>query len=86
MKKNKDMFCGIKIDFKKTDNQYFEDEWNNDIDCKLLILALLETINDICQEHNLDMTNLLAKYVVMGSMDCYNSAEEKELMEKYKTY
>ena len=80
------MITGIKIEFNKEDNCYFENEFNNDIDYNLLIISLLETVNDICKEYNLDTNEQLKKYIKQGSVDNYATEEEKKLMEKYKTY
>lgn len=80
------MITGIKIEFNKEDNCYFENEFNNDIDYNLLIISLLETVNDICKKYNLDTNEQLKKYIKQGSVDNYATEEEKKLMEKYKTY
>lgn len=80
------MITGIKIEFKENCHNYFENEWNNDIDSELLIIALLETINDICEEHNLDTNQKLKRYINMGSVDNYLSEEEKKLKDMYKTF
>lgn len=80
------MLTGIKIEFNENEHNYFENEWNNDIETELLIISLLETINDICEENNLNTSELLKKYMELGSIDNYNSLEEKEKMEKYKTF
>lgn len=87
MDKNKNgMIEGIKIEFKEDKQEYFETEWNNDIDTELLIIALLETINDICKHYNLDTNQKLKRYISMGSVDNYLSEEEKKLKDKYKTF
>lgn len=80
------MLTGIKIQFNENEHNYFENEWNNDIETDILIISLLETINDICIEHKLDTNTQLKKYMVLGSIDNYNSLEEKEKMKKYKTF
>ena len=83
---NKEMIDGIKIQFNKENNNYFESEYNNDIDVYILIISLLETINDICGEYNLDTKEQLKKYIEMGSIDDYTSDYEKDLMKQLKTY
>jgi hypothetical protein len=85
MKKDK-MIMGIKIEFRKDCNNYFENEVNNDIDCNLLIIALLETINDICKANKLGTEQQLQRYIELGTVDNYTSNEEKQLMERYKTF
>ena len=65
------MITGIKIEFNKKDNNYFENEYSNEIDKYILIIALLETINDICKDNNLDTKEQLEKYIKMGSIDNY---------------
>lgn len=82
----KKMITGIKIEFNENEHNYFENERNNTIEPEILIIALLETINDICKEHKLDTKQQLKKYIHMGSTDNYNTPEEKEKMQKYKTY
>lgn len=77
---------GIKIEFNKQDNNYFENQWNNDIDADILIIALLETINDICKENNLNTNEKLKRFINMGSVDNYNTEDEIILKEKYKTF
>lgn len=76
------MKTGIRIKFHKKCNQFFENEWDNDIRVEFLILALLETINDICKENDLDTNKQLLKYIKLGSIDNYVTAEEKEKMRK----
>lgn len=83
---NKEMTKGIEIKFNKQDNNYFENEWNNNIDTNILLISLLETINDICEEHDIDTTEILARYIRMGSIDKWATDYEKELMEKLKTF
>lgn len=78
------MITGIKIEFKKEDHNYFENEIDNDIDYNLLIISLLETVNDICKENDLDTNEQLRRYIEFGSVDNYATDEEKELMKKYK--
>lgn len=78
------MIEGIKISFNKYDNNYFEDEYDNDIDCNILIISLLETINDICRDNNLNVNEELQKYIELGSIDNYNTEEDIKLKEKYK--
>lgn len=85
MKKDK-MIMRIKIEFRKDCNNYFENEVNNDIDCNLLIIALLETINDICKANKLETEQQLQRYIELGTVDNYTSNEEKQLMERYKTF
>lgn len=80
------MITGIKIEFNKKDNNYFENEYSNEIDKYILIIALLETINDICKDNNLDTKEQLEKYIKMGSIENYISTEEKEIMKNLKTY
>lgn len=80
------MLTGIKIQFNENEHNYFENEWNNDIETDLLIISLLETINDICEENNLNTNEQLKKYIELGSIDNYISLEEKEKMKKYKTF
>ena len=80
------MITGIKIEFNEKENNYFENEWSNDIDYNILIISLLETINDICLEHDLNTNEQLKKYIELGSIDNYNTDEEKEKMNKYKTF
>lgn len=80
------MLEGIKIEFNKENNNYFENEWNNDIDADILIISLLETINDICKEKGLNTKEKLENYIKMGSVDNYNTEEERTLKDKYKTY
>ena len=80
------MIEGIKIEFNKENNNYFENQWNNDIDADILIIALLETINDICIEKKLNTKEKLEKFIKMGSVDNYNTEEEIKLKNKYKTF
>lgn len=80
------MITGVKIQFKEEDNNYFENEWNNDINYNLLITALLETVNDICIENNLETDIQLKKYIAMGSIDNYTTEEENAKMKEYKTF
>ena len=80
------MIPGIKIEFDENEHNYFENEWNNDIEPNILIISLLETINDICIENKLNTNTQLKKYMELGSIDNYNSLEEKEKMERYKTF
>ena len=80
------MIEGIKIEFNKEDNNYFENQWNNDIDADILIIALLETINDICIEKELNTKEKLENFIKMGSVDNYNTEEEIKLKNKYKTF
>lgn len=80
------MITGIKIEFKEDEHNYFENERNNDIEPEMLIISLLETINDICKEHNLDTKKQLERYIHMGSVDSYNTPEEKEKLKRYKTF
>ena len=80
------MIEGIKIEFNKENNNYFENQWNNDIDTDLLIISLLETINDICKEKGLNTNEKLENYIKMGSVDNYNTEEEIKLKNKYKTF
>lgn len=81
-----EMTEGIEIEFNKQDNDYFENQWNNNIDANILVIALLETINDICKENNLNTNEQLEKYMNMGSIDNYNTEDEKRLKEEYKTF
>ena len=60
---------GIKIDFHKDNNMYFENSWDDDIDINILIISLLETINDICKDNGLNTEIQLLKYIQMGSVD-----------------
>ena len=70
----------------KKNNSYFENEWDDDIDYELLIIALLETINDICKCNHLNTEEQLKKYIEMGSVDNYTSDDEKkEIYEKYQS-
>ena len=80
------MIEGIKIEFNEENNNYFENQWNNDIDTDLLIISLLETINDICKEKRLNTKEKLENYIKMGSVDNYNTEEEIKLKNKYKTF
>ena len=80
------MIEGIKIEFNEENNNYFENQRNNDIDADLLIIALLETINDICKEKGLNTNEKLENYIKMGSVDNYNTEEEIKLKNKYKTF
>ena len=80
------MIEGIKIEFNKENNNYFENQQNNDIDTDLLIISLLETINDICKEKGLNANEKLENYIKMGSVDNYNTEEEIKLKNKYKTF
>lgn len=80
------MIEGIKIEFNEENNNYFENQWNNDIDTDLLIISLLETINDICKEKGLNTNEKLENYIKMGSVDNYNTEEEIKLKNKYKTF
>lgn len=82
----KEMVDGIKIQFNKENNNYFETEYNNDIDVNILIISLLETINDICEDYNLNTNEQLKTYIKMGSIDNYTSNYEKDLMKELKTY
>ncbi len=82
----KEMVDGIKIQFNKENNNYFEAEYNNDIDANILIISLLETINDICEDYNLNTNEQLKAYIKMGSIDNYTSNYEKDLMKELKTY
>lgn len=81
-----EMTEGIEIEFNKQDNDYFENQWNNNIDANILVIALLETINDVCKENNLNTNEQLEKYMNMGSIDNYNTEDEKRLKEEYKTF
>ncbi len=67
----REMVSGIRINFDKNEFNYFEDEYSNEIDCDLLIISLLETINDICIDNNLDMKEKLNSYMKLGSIDNY---------------
>ncbi len=58
---NKKMIKGINITFNKKNNNYFESDFNENIDKYLLIIALLETINDICEYYDLDINEQLKK-------------------------
>ena len=80
------MIEGIKIEFNEENNNYFENQRNNVIDADLLIIALLETINDICKEKGLNTNEKLENYIKMGSVDNYNTEEEIKLKNKYKTF
>lgn len=80
------MIEGIKIEFNENEHNYFENEWNNDIETEILIISLLETINDICEQYNLNTKEQLMKYINMGSVDNYITPEEKEKIKKYKTF
>lgn len=87
------MIEGIKIEFSKTDNNYFESTYDDDINVDILIISLLETINDICNANGLDCNEQLLNYLSMGSIDNYTNQEEKDAifsaleskdMKKYK--
>jgi len=78
------MITGIKIEYNEICHQYFENEWNNDIETEILIISLLETINDICEEHKLNTTEQLLKYIQMGSIDQYITTKEKEKMKELR--
>ena len=67
----REMVTGIKINFDKNEFNYFENEYSNEIDCNILIISLLETINDICIDNNLDIKEKLNKYIQLGSVDNY---------------
>lgn len=84
MKKEK--IKGINITFNKENNNYFENDFNENIDKYLLIIALLETINDICEYYDLDINEQLKKYIEMGSIDNYISSQEKQIMQDLKTF
>ena len=83
---SKEMIKGITIQFNKENNNYFENEYNDDINVDILIISLLETLNDICKEHNLNINEQLKQYIKMGSIDNYINDYEKDLMKKLKTY
>ena len=82
----KKMIKGINITFNKENNNYFENDFNENIDKYLLIIALLETINDICEYYDLDTNEQLKKYIEMGSIDNYTSSQEKQIMKDLKTF
>lgn len=82
----KEMIKGINITFNKENNNYFENEFNENIDKHLLIIALLETINDVCKYYDLNTNEQLKKYIEMGSIDNYTSSQEKQLMKDLKTF
>lgn len=82
----KEMIKGINITFNKENNNYFENEFNENIDKYLLIIALLETINDVCEYYDLDINEQLKKYIEMGSIDNYTSSQEKQIMKDLKTF
>lgn len=83
---SKEMIKGINITFNKENNNYFENDFNENIDKHLLIIALLETINDVCEYYDLDTNEQLKKYIKMGSIDNYTSSQEKQLMKDLKTF
>ena len=83
---NKEMITGVKVEFNKENNCYFENEYSNEIDPDILVISLLETINDICKQNKLNTTDQLKKYIKMGSVDNYVGDYEKDLMKKLKTY
>ncbi len=62
---------GIIIKFDKKDNCHFQNEFDNDINYNILIIALLETLNDICKEYNLDLKKQIKNYLELGSVDAY---------------
>ena len=62
---------GIIIKFGEEDNCYFQNEFNRDIDYHILIIALLETLNDICKEYDLNFKKQIEKYLELGSVDDY---------------
>lgn len=76
---------GIKIDFSKEDNNYFEDEYDADINPNILIISLLETINDICKDNNFNSSDILKQYIEMGSIDLFNPQEEKTKIKKLQS-
>ncbi len=63
---------GIIIKFDKKDKNHFCNEINNSIDCNLLVIALLETLNDVCKEHNLNFKQQINTYLKLGSCDDIN--------------
>ncbi len=69
---------GIVIKFDKKDKNHFFNEIDNSIDCNLLIISLLETLNDICKEHHLDFKEQIKKYLELGSYDDYIGDEKNE--------
>lgn len=83
---NKEMVTGVKIEFNKENNCYFENAYTNEIDPNILIISLLETINDICKRNGLNTVCQLKTYIKMGSVDNYIGDYEKDLMKKLKTY
>lgn len=83
---NKKMIKGVNITFNEENNNYFENDFNENIDKYLLIIALLETINDICEYYDLDINEQLKKYIEMGSIDNYISSQEKQIMQDLKTF
>lgn len=83
---SREMVKGINITFNKENNNYFENDFNENIDKHLLIISLLETINDVCKYYDLDTNEQLKKYIRMGSIDDYVSDCEKQLMEDLKTF
>lgn len=83
---NKKMIKGVNIVFNKKNNNYFESDFNENIDKYILIIALLETINDICEYYDLDINEQLKKYIEMGSIDNYISSQEKQIMQDLKTF
>lgn len=82
----KEMILGVEIKFNKENNNYFENEYEKEINPYILIIALLETINDICKDNNLNMEKQLKKYIDMGSVDNYIGEEERKIMKELKTF
>jgi len=81
----KEMIKGIEIKFNKEYNNYFISKVaTNKIDYNILIIALLETINDICGIYNLNTNEQLEKYMKMGSIDNYCGEYDIQLKEKLK--
>ena len=62
---------GIIIKFDKENARKFYDDWNKKIDCNLLVISLLETLNDICKYYNLDLKQQIDTYLELGSCDDY---------------
>lgn len=65
------MITGINIKFSKKDTSFFETSFNTAVNTDKLIIALLETVNDICKDAGLNTNEQLKKYIQLGSVDNY---------------
>lgn len=75
---------GIIIKFDKENERKFYDDWNKEIDCNLLVISLLETLNDICKYYNLDIKQQMEEYLELGSCDDYMNVDDVEkLVQKH---